>query len=219
MAFFYPNPPPVFPSVNSGYSVHMIPTFATIVQTSVSGNEGRSARQAYPLWEFELTFERLADATQNSTPDPYRVGSADLQKLCGLFLVTAGQYGRFYFPSPEDSSRVGQAIATGNGTTTAFTIVRSWGSAGVGSTFTEPVGGVQPTPAAKVYLNGVLQSSGYTITNNVLTFTVAPGNGVAITMDFSFYYLCRFLEDVQDFEQFYYHLWQLKTLKFRSVKQ
>jgi hypothetical protein len=44
-----------------------------------------------------------------------------------------------------------------------------------------------------------------------------PG-AVAITADFSYAFVCRFLDDQEDFEEFMNGLWQVQSLKFRSVK-
>lgn len=52
----------------------------------------------------------------------------------------------------------------------------------------------------------------------MLSFVTAPPSGVAITADFSFAYLCRFLDDQADFENFMSGLWKVSSLKFRSVK-
>ena len=83
--------------------------------------------------------------------------------------------------------------------------------------FTDPVGWV--TALNNVYLNGVAQSSGFSLTTpNTLTFATAPGAGVAITADFSYAFQCRFLDDQNDFENFTSGLWTVQTLKFRSVK-
>jgi len=40
-----------------------------------------------------------------------------------------------------------------------------------------------------------------------------------ISADFSYGFLCRFLEDTLDFEEFMDNLWSLKSLKFRQVRQ
>ncbi|MGH6843298.1 MAG: DUF2460 domain-containing protein, partial [Methylocella sp.] len=109
------------------------------------------------------------------------------------------------------NSVTAQAIGTGDGSTTVFTFVRTLGGA------TEPASWV--TSVSNVYLNGVNQPSGWTLTApNTLTFATAPGNLVAITASFSYAFNCRFLDDQVDFEEFMNGLWQVQSLKFRSVK-
>ena len=219
--FTYPNPVPIYPTTNPNfsYSVHKRPTFATIVQTAVSGREVSSAQQAYPLWEFELTYEGLREQTQNQQIDSYMAPHVELEAIAGLFLIVNGQYGRFYFDDWTDDSRKGQQIGTGDGTTTLFRVVRTFGFGQ--AAFTEPVGGVNISQPLAVYLNGVVvPSANYSITSDNLNvqFNTAPASGAVITMDFFFYYFCRFIEDVQDYEQFMHNLWTIKAIKFRSVK-
>lgn len=218
--FTFPNPVPLMPTLN-GFSVHKKPTFATIVQTAVSGREVTSAQQAYPLWEFELTYEVLREITQNQTPYQNNSPFTEFQQISELFLACNGQYGRFYYNDPSDNSRFAQELGVGDGTTTNFPIVRTWGSGALA--FPEQVGGLNSTEPYVVYLNGtpVSESGNWSISsdNRTLQFVTAPSAGQIVTMDFFFYYLCRFIEDIEDFEQFYTNLWALKALKFRSVKQ
>ncbi len=221
MSFAYPVPTPIFPlGLRPGFSQALRPVFSTIVQTSVSGVETRSARQAYPLWEFELKFERLADQTQNQVPYTYYLNETELEQLCGLFLVCNGQYGRFYYSYPNDYSRSGQVLGTGDGITTDFTLVRTIGSGDLA--FVEPVGGIDQTTgrAPTVYLNGVIQPFGWSIIDDrIVRFSSPPSSGVVVSADFYYYYFCRFIEDLVDFDMFYKCLWQVGALKFRSVKR
>ena len=216
MAFYYPVPTPVFPVLRSGFRFGLKPVFATAVLTTVNGVEIRSAQQAFPLWEIRMTYELLADRTQNAVIDPNLADYNELQQICGLFLVCKGQYGRFFFSNPVDNSRSGQVIQTGDGVTNTFRVIRNWGS------FVEPVGAVNIDEAINVYLNGVLQDPGdWEIDSDLinLVFSTPPPDGAVITMDFFYYYFCRWLEDVQDFEQFYQHLWEFKSCVFRSAKR
>ncbi len=47
---------------------------------------------------------------------------------------------------------------------------------------------------------------------------VQPTNADLITADFHFYFRCRFMDDTEEFSQWAKNLWELKTLKFQSVK-
>jgi uncharacterized protein (TIGR02217 family) len=216
LAFAFPIPTPVFPTLRPGFSFKTKPIFATATLTTVSGVEIRSAQQAFPLWEFEMTYELLADRTQNTVVDPNLALYTELQQISGLFLVCRGQYGRFFFTNPTDNSRTGQVIQTGDGVTTSFRVIRSWAN------FSEPVGAVNVGEAINVYLDDVLQApSSWEINSDLthLVFDSAPSEGAVITMDFFFYYFCRWLEDIQDYEQFFQHLWEYKSCKFRSTKR
>ncbi len=204
--------PPNFPSLaGQSWSVHKRPAFSTRVANHVSGREVRQSLYADTLYEFELTFDGL-DSDSN-TPG---LGANSLQSLMGFYLQAQGQFGTFLYTDPTDNAVARQSIATGDGTTTSFAFLRTLGG------FTEPVGWV--TAVENVYFNGAVQSAtAYSINapngfNNVLTFATEPGAGVAITADFTYAFVCRFLDDQNDFEEFMSGLWQVQSLKFRSVK-
>lgn len=186
----------------------------------MSGKETRSTRQAFPLWEFELTYELLQDRTQNIVPDS-NIPTNELSPIVGLFLVCKGQHGRFYYSCPWDNSRTGQFIVTADGVTAEFRLKRSI-AAPPNMIFEEYIGGIDPSTTMRVYVNG---SESFTPTNwslgadnNSIVFVSPPGAGAVVTADFSFFYFCRFLDDIQDYENFYHHLWTVKSLKFRSAK-
>jgi hypothetical protein len=74
--------------------------------------------------------------------------------------------------------------------------------------------------APSLYLNGVLQSLGYSIDQyGNLTFATAPGVGVVITWTGNFYYRVRFIEDQMDnLRQRWLNTWDAaEFLKMKSV--
>ena len=199
--------PPSFPVLpGQGWSVHKRPTFSTRVAGHVSGREVRRSNYSNTLYEFEIAFDGLASS---GFPG---LGSTSLQTLLGFYLACQGQFGTFLYNDPTDSAVKAQAIGTGDGSTTSFTMVRALGG------FAEPVGWV--TGIGNVYLAGVAQSSSaYALaTPNTLTFTTAPAANTAITADFTYAFVCRFLDDQEDFDNVMSGLWQLQSLKFRSVR-
>jgi uncharacterized protein (TIGR02217 family) len=200
--------PPSFPALSGqGWSVHKKPVFSTIVASHVSGREVRDALYQNPIWQFELTFDGM-----DSTASTYAgLGANSLQTLMGFFLENQGQYGTFLYTDPTDSAANDVTFATGDGITTTFTFARYMGA------FLEPVGYV--TGLTAVYLNGVVQSSGYSfIAPNTLNFSPAPGLGVPIAATFTYAFQCRFDEDDMDFDQFMSALWKVDSVKFKSVR-
>jgi uncharacterized protein (TIGR02217 family) len=199
--------PPSFPTLSGlGWSVRKRPVFSTIVASHVSGREVRDALYQNPIWQFELTFDGL-DSTSSSYPG---LGANSLQSLMGFFLQCQGQFSTFLYVDPTDSAATA-TFATGDGSTTSFTFSRYMGA------FLEPVGWV--TNVSNVYLNGVNQASGWSLsTPNSLVFGAAPGAGVAIAATFAFAFQCRFDSDDQDFEQFMSNLWKAESVKFKSVR-
>ncbi|WP_158812530.1 DUF2460 domain-containing protein [Methylocapsa sp. S129] len=200
--------PPSFPTLpGQGWSVHKKPTFSTIVASHVSGREVRDPLWQYPIWEFELTFDGLASDSA-SWPS---LGAQSLQSLMGLFLQCQGQWGTFLYVDPTDSAVIDQGLGLGDGSTKTFTMAHTLGG------FIEPVGWA--TALINVKVNGTLVSSGVSLaTPNSLVFTTAPASGAIVTASFSYAFLCRFLDDSEDFEQFMQNLWAIKSVKFRSVR-
>ncbi len=200
-------PPPIFPQLaGQGWSVHKRPSFATRVAGHVSGREVRSPYYAQALYEFELTFDALATSAGYGG-----VGASSLQTLFGFYLACQGQLGTFVYLDPSDGAVTGQAIATGDGTTKSFTLVRSLGGVA------ETVSFVQQVNAVRVA--GVAQTGFSIAPPNTLTLATAPASGAAITADFTYGFLCRFLDDQEDFENVMSGLWKVASLKFRSVRQ
>lgn len=205
-------PIPVFPTLPVGFPVKWRPTWKTTVGMATSGREVRASNQTYPLHEFELQFGVLRDQTQNRVPYAPLSTYTDFMYLCQFWLMMYGKFGLFHFDAPWDDSRDGQVIGTGDGVTANFTLYRTFGIADP-----EPVGAAKTISA--VYLNGTPRAPGtYSASGNVLTFnSPVPALGVVVSADFSFYYLCHFVEDKQDFDEFFKNIWQVKSLKFRST--
>jgi uncharacterized protein (TIGR02217 family) len=188
-------------------------TFATkspITATNVAEHDsGRTVRTALyqGLYEFEVGFEALAsDAAL--TPG---LGAQSLQEVMGLYLQCGGAYGAFLYVDPSDNAATNQTLATGDGATTRFTLVRSIG-AGSDSDF-------YVTGVTSVTVDGAAVSNWSLVAPNELSFATPPLSGATITASFTFAFVCRFLEDRQDFENFMQNLWAAKSVKFRSVPQ
>lgn len=190
-----------------GWAVHKRPTFATRVASHVSGREVRTALFAQTLYEFELTYDALVSS---SAPALAGAGTSSLQALLGFYLACQGKLGTFLYVDPTDSVATNQVVGTGDGATSTFTLQRTLGA------FSEPVSWV--TVVNGVFINGVLQSGWTLAAPNLLTLPSAPASGTIVTASFAYAFVCRFLDDQQDFENIMSGLWQLQSLKFRSVR-
>lgn len=200
--------PPSFPTLAGlGWNVHKKPVFSTLVASHVSGREVRDGLYQNPIWHFELTLEALS-----SSPTSYPgLGANSMQTLLGFFLQMQGQFGTFLYSDPTDNTATNAIFATGDGATTIFTFSRFMGA------FLEPVGWV--TSVSNVFLNSVNQPSGWELSPpNSLVFASAPGSGVSIAATFVYAFECRFDSDDQDFEEFMSNLWQVDSIKFKSVR-
>jgi len=198
---------PLFPTLAGiGWSTFKRPTHSTAVSTHLSGDEVRITGQSYPTYEFELSYP-------DYLPDSASVTS-DLKILMGFYLQQQGRLGTFRYTDPSDCSATGQTLGVADGTTTTFTFLRALGG------WTEPIGYVESV--SKISIGGVAQS-GWTVADsstghNSLVFAGAPGGGV-IAADFTFSFLCRFVDDQVEFEQHMKNMWLMKSLKFKSVKR
>lgn len=200
----------MFPRLaGQGWSVHKRPAFSTRIASHVSGREVRTSLYSGTLYEYEVTFDVLVSNGQAAGPLA-AAGGTSLQTILGFYLACQGQFGTFLYIDPTDNSVEGQAVGTGDGATTVFTLQRTIGS------FSEPVS--YATQINAIYLNGIPQTNVSLIAPNSIGFMTAPLSGVSITADFSYAFLCRFLDDQQDFENVMSGLWTLSSLKFRSVR-
>ena len=201
----------VFPSLAGiGWDVTRTEMWKNTVQENVSGKENRVALWTYPRRQWDLTHDFLRQGTVH--------GSAytEFAQLAGFFNQRQGQFDTFLYTDSDDSAVTGQSISTGNGTTASFQLLRTFGG------FIEPV--LAPNVVSKVYLNNVNQASGWSVsswgaaTPGVITFTGAPGAGVAITADFTYYWPCRFADDSMGFSKFAQALYSGKKVSLKSVK-
>lgn len=203
-------PPATLNTQRLGWSVLKTPTFKTRKQESISGRTLRLVDQPFAKYQWELTWEILADG---------RGGLNELRYLMNFFNVMQGSAGTFLYSDPTDNSVTGQGIGTGNGSTLQFFFSRQLLSGGA----TDPITCAVES-GLHIYLNGVLQSpSSYTFNETytglayAITFNSAPSSGVSITADFSYLWQCHFVDDASEFENFMSQLWELKKLKFESL--
>lgn len=173
--------------------------WSTEVQTASSGREVRVGRWSTPRWRWRFSLELLRSS----------LSRLEFQKFTGFCGASQGAFSSFLYRDPEDCRMSGQAVATGNGTTKSFQVVRTAGVAGYG-TLTEPVRAVKASdPAPVIYIAGVELESGWSIDSaGLLTFTTAPDMGAEITADFDFYWRCRFVEDELGLENFLHERWK-----------
>ncbi|MDP3124609.1 MAG: DUF2460 domain-containing protein [Thiobacillus sp.] len=72
---------------------------------------------------------------------------------------------------------------------------------------------IPTTTAAASFTDFTVSSIG------MVTFAVTPSAGAALTWSGNYYWRCKFLQDLAEFDQFMKNLWQLGRLEFRTVKQ
>ncbi len=193
----------VFPDLPGlKWNVKRAPIWKTNGAESVSGKEVSVSLMTYPLRRYSLSYEVLRAGAE-----------AELQTLEGFFNLRRGRHDTWLYNDPDDYTVTDQSFGTGNGTTTTFFLARTRGG------FTEPVQALHSAPVIKVAGVTKTLTTDYTISAlGVVTFVTPPANGAALTWSGTYYWRCRFLQDVTEFDQFLKDLWQLSKIEFRTVK-
>jgi Conserved hypothetical protein 2217 (DUF2460) len=196
---------PVFPSLTlMTFPRKRSPAWSAVPQESLSGKRTRYSLYSYPIWKYVLPISGL------------RTDAAHLewQTFAGFVNSLNGTVGLFGYTDIVDNAVVGQSFGTGNGVATGpFPLVRTIGG------FSEPIFLLNGAPS--IYVGGVLQTltTNYTIDayGNV-TFTVPPANGAALTWTGSFYWPCRFDDDMIDMNMFVANIFEAQSIKFSTEK-
>lgn len=209
--------PPIFPTLPGlAFSVIKRPIFYTGKAVSGSGWNVRVAYANAPTWEWDLNYDNSNGGFLRD-----QVATPELKQLLGFYLGMGGNLTPFLFLDPDDNAVAAQPIGATDGSTTLWTLERSYGSGVVGI---EPIGYWNAAETFNVYLDGVLQSettySVITATpgNQQLSFVTAPSSGQAITVDMSFYYYVHFKDPSADYEKFMDRLWSQKKLTLESLR-
>jgi uncharacterized protein (TIGR02217 family) len=181
--------------------------------------EARMLQQSYPQYDWQLSFSYL-----HSIGYPTNSLAGFYEALLGFFNSQFGGLVSFGYRDQYDNQVTNQPIGTGDGTTTAFQLQRTYGG------FTEPVGIVDTrgsvtygpytrpaalTPVAKV--GGSPASATFNNDTGVVTYASAPGAATALTATFSYGWRVRFEDDILDFETLYYQIWKLGKLRLLQV--
>ena len=194
----------VFPSLPGiTYPAKRSPNWPTVKQDALSGRRTRVPLQSFPTYNYELQFSFL------------RSDSVDLewQQLEGFINSLNGPAQLFGYSDPNDNAVTNQGFGEGDGTTLGpFQLVRSLGG------FVIPVYLLNGNPAIKVA--GTTNSAWTVDAYGRVTFNSgsAPANGALLTWTGSYYMPCRLDDEVVDFSQFLYQLFELKSLKFSTEK-
>lgn len=194
----------VFPTLAGlKWDVKRIPMHKTVTKATVSGREFRALQMLYPRYTYKLAYEVLRDDTVNN----------ELKTLMGLFNSMHGSYDSFLYSDPDDNAVVTQTFGTGDGVTTQYQLVRTYGG------FVDPIYDVNG--AVSIYNSAVLQGQPGACSvsaTGLVTFVGAPAAAAPLTWTGSFYWRCRFLQDALEFNQFMKRLWDLRQLEFITEK-
>lgn len=190
---------PLFPSLPGiTWPAKRSPQFSTQIQSGISGRRTPIRYQLEPRWAYELIVEFARD----------RTGFTEFSDLVNLYLVCYGRFGTFRFSDPRDNAVTAQLIGVGDGATTKFFLSRN------AFGFSQRVAALNGTPT--IFVAGI-PAVGYTIdAYGVITFSVAPTSGQAVTWTGAYHWICRFSDDQLDLSQFMDKWWECKSLKFET---
>ena len=193
---------PVLPGLMFPVGRTLLPPTVQI-RTTPSQREYRARDATVPRYQYSLPYEFLRAGNRGT----------ELATLMGFYNLMGGPFDSFLFSDPDDHAATAQLFGTGNGSTTSFQLVRSFGG------FAEPVFDLNGAPG--IYIAGVLKTAGtdYTVSSTgLVTFTAAPAAAAALTWTGSFYRRCRFLGDRMDTSKFMADLFEAKRVEFISTK-
>lgn len=197
----------LFPTLPGlAFPVSKTPTTSTRSLQAASGVKYSAQNWGAPLWKFSLVIEVLRQYASFT----------EWQTIVGFILEQAGMFAPFLFNDTTDNTVTVQQIGVGNGVQTAFPLVRTIMG------FVEPIYYCNSLNA--VYLSGVQQSTGFSLTQSgfygpdAVTFGTPPANGVPVTASFNFYFVCQFLQDDPETTLFLGGRWDCKKLEFESCK-
>jgi len=190
---------PTLPGLEWGIARASI--FSTTRRSSVSGRLYTAANFAYPRYKYTLSYSVLRQGG----------ALAELEQIVGLFNRCYGDFDTFLWTDPDDCTATAQATGVGDGTSTQYQLVRTWGG------FVEPVLDLNGTPS--IYVSGTVQSPGtdYTLSSTgLVTFATAPTQGQALTWAGSYYRRVRFCQSTLQATKFLHALWEAKKVEFES---
>lgn len=188
---------PTFPGRT--YPFVRSPEWQNLVHRAVSGKRNAIQLWTAPIYHYSIPFSFLRSAT----------AYAELQTMIAFYNSQGGDAQVFQFADPNDGTVTAQSFGTGDGVTTQFQLVRSFGG------FVEPVFIPDITDLT---VAGVSKSSpaDYTESGGLITFTVAPALGAALAWTGTFNWPCRFDMPKIDFSQFVTGYWELQQLAFST---
>lgn len=166
--------------------------FSTLIFQADSGREKRRSKWSKPIRTLDCSLENENEEAVNL--------------IWEFFKARKGKYDTFWVKFPTSFKVNAEAAGTGNGSQTVFNL----------DCFP-----VDPA-SVKVYLDGILQVSGYTITNDLtnevakIIFSSPPGENAAVAADYEYYIQVRFDDDKLSKELVQYKLYNT-TLTFKEV--
>lgn len=142
----------------------------TQVQTSGSGMVRTLTNQLYPQWTITETFGLLDDDTAD--------------KLMAFVASVKGGYEPFLWLDHTLNRETGRALPV----IVPGKYQAVWSIDG----YVEPAEYIEDVT---VYVDGKKQTSGYSVSDGVISFSTAPATGAVVTADYTYWFKVRFSDD------------------------
>jgi uncharacterized protein (TIGR02217 family) len=208
----------LFPKLRGvGWNFHIAPQWSTGIQNARSGRSVRTKFRSQPLLKITISFGTSDDAfLSDKQPKPSADGSAvysDFETLFGFLNRHGGEHESFLFQGLNaidlaKFTRLGELIATADGVTTDFQLVRNVGG------WLEAV--YWPQGPVVIYVDGVATAA--TDLGKGKYRIAAPTAGQLVTADFTLAYRVRFDADEIDFNNWMAYFWEAPTVPLITVK-
>jgi uncharacterized protein (TIGR02217 family) len=221
----------IFPSLPGlTFPIKRTAQWKTRVPESVSGKRTFISDWSYPRYQWEVTFNLLRQAGANQQVASWAgLTYSEAAQLWGFFNQRSGRGDSFLYTEPDDNtSPTDQSLGAGDGTTTLFQLLSSFGG------YAMPI--LAPNAVTNVKVNGTIKTLGtdYNVTlwggtylsgggaspNNpgTVNFTSAPASGATITWTGTYYFPCQFDDDSMNLSKFMAAFYEGKSVKFSSLK-
>jgi uncharacterized protein (TIGR02217 family) len=210
-----------FPSTRGiAWSVLKAPNWGTRLQRAISGRTLRVTDYVYPLYTFTLHWEVLLDkwdirmgAGKGSAYPPGLTPYDELRQIWNFYNTQFGPAIPFLYYDPSDN------------TTRAVAATPQVTQFGVGDGITESfqLRSSLMAPVVTDVINSIniagSPTSSYTLDSDTgrINFTSPPGNGLALTGDYTYHYIMNFSQDSLEAENFAFQFWNMHQLKMESA--
>lgn len=169
--------------------------WSTIKHRAVSGKASALQQWTAPLYRYEFPYSFLRSGSE-----------AELQTLEAFYNSVGGDAQLFQFFDTDDNTATAQAFGQGDGVTTDFQLVRSFGG------FVAPI---YCATITSIMVDGA-PTGAYTESNGLISFTVAPASPAVLSWTGTYNWPARFDDPNIDFSKFASGYFELQKLSFTT---
>lgn len=221
-----------------GWPIKRTARWNTDVPEAWSGKRTIIPRWTYPRFEYEFSFALLRQAGPNQQMASWNATVwNEFATFFGFNNLVLGRGDSWLYTDPDDFSAAAQAFGVGDGSTALFQLAANLVDGQSG--FVMPI--LAPNTVTDVKVNGVTKTLGTGAGNYNVTLwggtylsgggastdppgsvrfgsSIIPAAAATLTWDGTYYFPCQFDEDVMSFSKFMAAFYELKSVKFSTLK-